>query len=243
LILRRIEMLNIEGLNSGYGTYRVLFDINMEIPKREITVVVGPNGAGKTTLINSIMGVATVFSGDISYEGRSIVGLPPHKLTRMGIACVPQMGNVFTELSVLENLRMAGYILEKEELGERIKEILDFFPVLKEFLHRKAGTLSGGERRMLAIAIGLIKNPKLLLLDEISTDLAPIIRNRVMEKIMELRDDLGITVLMVEQIAKKALEIGDNAYLLVSGEIRFRGKAEELLHHPKLARLYLGIKE
>ncbi|HDI53232.1 MAG TPA: ABC transporter ATP-binding protein [Candidatus Bathyarchaeota archaeon] len=236
-------MLNIEGLNSGYGTYRVLFDINMEIPKREITVVVGPNGAGKTTLINSIMGVATVFSGDISYEGRSIVGLPPHKLTRMGIACVPQMGNVFTELSVLENLRMAGYILEKEELGERIKEILDFFPVLKEFLHRKAGTLSGGERRMLAIAIGLIKNPKLLLLDEISTDLAPIIRNRVMEKIMELRDDLGITVLMVEQIAKKALEIGDNAYLLVSGEIRFRGKAEELLHHPKLARLYLGIKE
>ena len=236
-------MLNIEGLNSGYGTYRVLFDINMEIPKREITVVVGPNGAGKTTLINSIMGVATVFSGDISYEGQSIVGLPPHKLTRMGIACVPQMGNVFTELSVLENLRMAGYILEKEELGERIKEILDFFPVLKEFLHRKAGTLSGGERRMLAIAIGLIKNPKLLLLDEISTDLAPIIRNRVMEKIMELRDDLGITVLMVEQIAKKALEIGDNAYLLVSGEIRFRGKAEELLHHPKLARLYLGIKE
>jgi len=236
-------MLNVEGLNSGYGTYRVLFDIDMEIPKREITVVVGPNGAGKTTLINSIMGVATVFSGDISYEGRSIVGLPPHKLTRMGIACVPQMGNVFTDLSVLENLRMAGYILEKEELRERIEEILDFFPVLKKFLHRKAGTLSGGERRMLAIAIGLIKNPKLLLLDEISTDLAPIIRNRVMEKIMELRDDLGITILMVEQIAKKALEIGDNAYLLVSGEIRFRGKAEELLHHPKLARLYLGIKE
>jgi len=236
-------MLNVEGLNSGYGTYRVLFDIDMEIPKREITVVVGPNGAGKTTLINSIMGVATVFSGDISYEGRSIVGLPPHKLTRMGIACVPQMGNVFTDLSVLENLRMAGYILEKEELRERIEEILDLFPVLKKFLHRKAGTLSGGERRMLAIAIGLIKNPKLLLLDEISTDLAPIIRNRVMEKIMELRDDLGITILMVEQIAKKALEIGDNAYLLVSGEIRFRGKAEELLHHPKLARLYLGIKE
>jgi len=243
LLLKRVGMLSIEGLNSGYGTYRVLFDIDMEIPKREITVVVGPNGAGKTTLINSIMGVATVFSGDISYEGRSIVGLPPHKLTRMGIACVPQMGNIFTELSVLENLRMAGYILEKEELRERIGEILDFFPVLKEFLHRKAGTLSGGERRMLAIAIGLIKNPKLLLLDEISTDLAPIIRNRVMEKIMELRDDLGITVLMVEQIAKKALEIGDNAYLLVSGEIRFRGKAEELLHHPKLARLYLGIKE
>lgn len=243
MILRRVGMLNVKGLNSGYGTYRVLFDIDMEIPKREITVVVGPNGAGKTTLINSIMGVATVFSGDISYEGRSIVGLPPHKLTRMGIACVPQMGNVFTDLSVLENLRMAGYILEKEELRERIEEILDLFPVLKKFLHRKAGTLSGGERRMLAIAIGLIKNPKLLLLDEISTDLAPIIRNRVMEKIMELRDDLGITILMVEQIAKKALEIGDNAYLLVSGEIRFRGKAEELLHHPKLARLYLGIKE
>lgn len=236
-------MLNIKELNSGYGTYRVLFNIDMEVPKREITVVVGPNGAGKTTLLNSIMGIATIFSGDISYEGRSIVGIPPYKLTRMGIACVPQMGYVFTELSVLENLKMAGYILDKEELRERVEEILDFFPVLKKFLHRKAGTLSGGERRMLAIAIGLIKNPKLLLLDEISTDLAPIITKRVMEKIMELRDSLGITILMVEQMAKKALEIGDNAYLLVSGEIRFGGKAEELLHHPELARLYLGIKE
>jgi branched-chain amino acid transport system ATP-binding protein len=236
-------MLNIRELNSGYGRFRVLFNINMDIPKREITVIVGPNGAGKTTLINSIMGVATVFSGDIEYEGRSVVGLPPHRLTRMGIACVPQMGNVFTELSVLENLKMAGYILDKEELRGRIGEILEFFPILKEFIHRRAGTLSGGERRMLAIAIGLIKNPKLILLDEISTDLAPIIAKRVIERIMELRDELGITVLLVEQMAKKALEIGDNAYLLVSGEIRFQGRSEELLHHPELARLYLGIRE
>ena len=236
-------MLSIRNLYSGYGKLRVLFDINMEVPEKEITVVVGPNGAGKTTLLNSVMGIADVFSGQILFEGNDIVGTPTHKLARMGLSYVPQMGNVFAELSVLENLRMAGYMLPEDELKDRIGEVTDMFPVLEKFLHRKAGTLSGGERRMLAIAMGLMRKPKIMMLDEISTDLAPIIAKKVISKAQELRDRLKITVLLVEQMAKRALEIGDSAYLLVSGQIRFAGKAYELLHDPELARLYLGVKE
>ncbi len=236
-------MLSVKSLYSGYGKLRVLFDVNVEVPEKQITVVVGPNGAGKTTLLNSIMGIADVFSGDVLFEGKSILGIPTYKLARMGISYVPQMGNVFAELTVLENLRMAGYMLEEDELKDRLEEVTNMFPVLKKFIQRKAGTLSGGERRMLAIGMGLMRKPKVMLLDEMSTDLAPIIAKRVMEKVVELRDELGITILLVEQMAKRALEIGDSAYLLVSGQIRFAGKAEELLHHPELARLYLGIKE
>ncbi|RLI38556.1 ABC transporter ATP-binding protein [Candidatus Bathyarchaeota archaeon] len=236
-------MLSVRNLYSGYGKLRVLFDVSVEVPGKEITVVVGPNGAGKTTLLNSIMGIADVFAGQILFEGRDIVGTATHKLAKMGISYVPQMGNVFAELTVHENLRMAGYTLSEEELADRVEEVTAMFPVLKEFMHRRAGTLSGGERRMLAIAMGLMRKPKIMLLDEMSTDLAPIIAKRVLNKVVELRDELGITILLVEQMARRALEIGDSAYLLVSGQIRFSGEAEELLHHPELAKLYLGIKE
>jgi len=237
-----MEMLSVKNLHSGYGKLRVLHDINVEVPKKQITVVVGPNGAGKTTLLNSIVGLATIHSGDIIYEGRSITKIPTHKIAKIGISYIPQLGNVFANLLVRENLVMAGHILEKDELKDRMDEVLDIFPVLKKFLNRKAGTLSGGERRMLAIAMGLMRKPKLMLLDEVTTDLAPIIAKKVLENVEELRDQLGITVLLVEQMAKRALEIGDSAYLLVSGEIRFAGEAEELLTHPKLAKLYLGIR-
>lgn len=236
-------MLTIKNLYSGYGKLKVLFDINLEAPKGGITVVVGPNGAGKTTLLNSIMGIATVFSGDVTYKGNRIVGIPPYKVTQRGISYIPQMGNVFADLSVMENLRMAGYMLIKEELKDEISQVTDMFPILKNFIHRRAWTLSGGERRMLAIAMGLMRKPELMLLDELSTDLAPIIAKKVMDEVARLKDKLGITILLVEQMAKKALEIGDTAYLLVSGEIRFRGEANMLLHDPQLSKLYLGIKE
>lgn len=235
-------MLSVKNLYAGYGKFKVLFDINIEVPEKEITVVVGPNGAGKTTLLNSIAGLATIHSGDVIYEGKSITGLPSHKIARTGISLVPQMGNVFAELTVFENLRMAGYVLDRNELKDRIDEVLEIFPVLRDFIQRKAGTLSGGERRMLAIAMGLIRNPKLMLLDEVTMDLAPIIAKKVIQKVVELRDELGITILLVEQMAKRALEVGDGAYLLVSGTLKFSGKAEELLHHPELAKLYLGVR-
>ena len=235
-------MLRINNLYAGYDKLHILFDLNIEVPSKGITVIVGPNGAGKTTLLSSIMGIARVFSGEIIYEDLPINGVLTHNLARKGISYVPQMGNVFAELSVMDNLKMAGYMMTKEETKTKAASMTEIFPVLKKFIHRKAGTLSGGERRMLAIAMGLMKNPKLMLLDELSTDLAPIIAEKVMLEVARLRDELGITILMVEQMAQRALEVGDTAYLMVSGEVRFTGKANDLLHEPELCSMYLGIK-
>jgi len=235
-------VLKINNLNSGYGKLQILFDLNIDVPEKGITVVVGPNGAGKTTLLCSIMGIAKVFSGDIIVEDKSLEGETTHNLAKQGISYVPQMGNVFAELSVMDNLQMAGYLTPKAEANEKAESMTEIFPVLKKFIKRKAGTLSGGERRMLAIAMGLMKKPKLMLLDELSTDLAPIIAEKVMMEVARLRDELGITILMVEQMAQRALEIGDTAYLLVSGEVRYAGKADDLLNEPQLCSMYLGIK-
>lgn len=240
--MSEMPIIEVKNLNSGYGKLKVLFDINMAVEEGKLTVLVGPNGAGKTTLLNSIMNIATVFSGQVLFEGSDITRLSPNKIAKMGVAYVPQMGNIFSELTVKENLRIAGYLLEKHEVEDRISEVVDLFPVLKEFLERKAGTLSGGERRMLAIAMALMKKPKVLMLDEITTDLAPILVKKVLNKVVELRDNLGLTILLVEQTAKRALEIGDYAYLLVSGTMRFSGTGKELLEHPELARLYLGVR-
>lgn len=231
----------MKNLYSGYGKLKVLFDVNLTAEQRNIVAVVGPNGAGKTTLLNSILGLADVYSGQIIFEGQDITKLSPYKKARLGIAYVPQSGNVFSELTVYENLLLAGYQLDKSEVKDRIDEVLDIFPKLKEMLHRRAGTLSGGERRMLAIGMGLMKKPKILLLDEITTDLAPIIVKTVLNKVVELRDRLKITIVLVEQYAKRALEISDKAYLLVSGRIRFEGKPEELLKNEELVKLYLGL--
>ncbi len=238
-----MAMLEVEGLNSGYGKLRVLFDINFRAKEREITVIVGPNGAGKTTLLNSIAGLATIFDGKIKFNGKDITGLPPHKIAKEGVSYLLQMGNIVSGLTVRENLMIAGYLLPKEEIPDRIEEVLDIFPRLKEFLHRKAGTLSGGERRMLAIGMALMRRPKILLLDEMTTDLAPILVKMVLDKVVELRDEYKQTIVLVEQNAKRALEIGDYAYLLVSGTMRYEGEPEELLHHPQFSKLYLGIKE
>ncbi len=234
-------MLQTVNLYSGYGKLRVLFDINFRAKEKEITVVVGPNGAGKTTLLNSICGIATIHSGKVVFEGKEITKLPAHKVAKLGIAYLPQLGNVFADLTVEENLKIAGYLLDKREVKDRMDEVLDLFPKLREFLKRKAGTLSGGERRMLAIAMALMRRPKILLLDEMTTDLAPILVKKVLEKVVELRDRMGLTIILVEQHAKRALEIGDWAYLLVSGTIRFEGKPDDLMEHPQFAKLYLGI--
>jgi branched-chain amino acid transport system ATP-binding protein len=236
-------VLSVKNLNSGYDKFCVLYDVNVEVPEKQISVVVGPNGAGKTTLLNSISGLATITGGEIIYKGENITGIPSYVTPKIGISMVPQSGNVFADLTVMENLTMAGYTLDSEEANEQAVEVLEFFPALKDFVARKAGTLSGGERRMLAIGMGLVRKPKLMLLDEVSMDLAPILAKRVIAKVAELRDEFGLTILLVEQMAKAALEIGDNAYLLTSGEMRFSGDAKDLLKNPELGELYLGIKK
>ncbi|MEM0000728.1 MAG: ABC transporter ATP-binding protein [Desulfurococcaceae archaeon] len=233
--------LEVKDLSSGYGKLKVLFNINFSATPESIVAVVGPNGAGKTTLLNSIYGFTDIYSGQVLFEGVDITNLSPYKRARLGLAYVPQTGNIFSDLTVYENLVLAGYQLPREDVKDRVDEVLNIFPKLKELIHRRAGTLSGGERRMLAIAIGLMKKPKVLLLDEITTDLAPIIVKSVLNKIVELRNNLKITVVLVEQYAKRALEISDRAYLLVSGRIRFEGKPDDLLKNEELVKIYLGL--
>ncbi|MEM2590545.1 MAG: ATP-binding cassette domain-containing protein, partial [Zestosphaera sp.] len=178
---------------------------------------------------------------EIVFEGKLITKLPQHSIARLGIAYVPQIGNIFANLTVEENLRIAGYLLPEEEIKDRFEEIYNVFPVLSNFRHRRAGTLSGGERRMLAIGMALMRKPKILLLDEITTDLAPIYVKKVLDKVLELRDSLGLPIILVEQYAVRALQIADKAYLLVSGSVRYEGNPQELLKHPEFSKLYLGV--
>ncbi len=235
-----LPMLEVKNLYSGYGKIRVLFGINFVADEGKITAVVGPNGAGKTTLLNSIYGIADIYDGKILFDGTDITGLKPYIIAKMGIGYVPQINNIFSELTVEENLRIAVRGVSKEEFSDRADEVLEFFPKLRELLHRKAGTLSGGERRMLAIAMALMRRPRMLLLDEVTTDLAPIIVKRLLEKIVELRDKMKMTIVMVEQYARRALEICDKAYLVASGQIKFEGDPKQLLQQQELISLYLG---
>lgn len=236
-------MLSVTNLNSGYGKLHVLFDISLECEKSEIVSVIGPNGSGKTTLLNSIFGLADIFSGSIIFDGRKLNNMPPHEISKVGIAYLPQMNNIFADLSVKENLLMAGYSLNsKKELKDAMEEVLSVFPALEPFLSRKAGTLSGGERQMLAIAMTLMRKPRLIMLDEPLSGLAPVICQKILEKILDLRDKLGVGIILVEQNAKKALSVSDRTYLVVSGKNVFSGKPDELLSAGELVELYLGLK-
>jgi len=236
-------MLEVEGINAGYGKLQVLFDINAEVKDKDITVLVGPNGSGKSTLLKTIMGITQVYSGKLLFNGKNILGLPPHAVTKLGIAYLPQVDNVFANLKVRENLLMAGYVLGKEEAKERAIEVLEDFPVLNDYMGRRAGMLSGGERQMLAMAMAMMRRPQIMLFDEPTGSLAPKMAHEVFDKILKLRDNYGMTILLAEQNARRALEHGDQAILLVSGKIMYEGNSQELLKHPELGKVYLGIKK
>ncbi len=235
-------MLSIDGINSGYGRLHVLFDIKAAVGDKEITVLVGPNGSGKSTLLKTVMGITRIYSGEILLNGDNIVGLPPHEVTKLGIAYLPQVDNVFASLSVRENLIMAGYIMGKNKAKERTKEVLEDFPVLNQYMDRRAETLSGGERQMLAMGMSMMRMPQIMLFDEPTASLAPKIAVEVLEKIQYLRDNYSVTVVLAEQNARRALELGDHAILLVSGRVMYDGDSNELLNHEELGKVYLGVK-
>ncbi|MGC9010007.1 MAG: ABC transporter ATP-binding protein [Sulfolobales archaeon] len=236
-------MLTINKLNSGYGKLHVLYDLSLEVKNREIVAVLGPNGAGKTTLLNSIFGLADIYSGEILFEKENLVGKPPHIISRRGIAYVFQLMNIFPNLTVEENLRLAAKFTKgsKEEILSRLERIYDLFPILRERKRQLAGTLSGGERQMLAISLGLVRDAKLLLLDEPLAGLAVKYVDFLIKKFDELRRDLGISILLVEQNVRKALEIADRVYVLVSGRIIFEGSSKDLLREEEIMRMYLGV--
>ena len=236
-----MALLEVKALNAGYGRFHILFDLDFKVEKQEILIIVGPNGSGKSTTLKAIFGIAKVYSGNIIYNERDITRLPPHAKARIGLAYLPQTDNIFAELTVEENLRMAGYTLPPALVEERMENVLESFPFLKSKLKDKAKSLSGGQRQLLAMAMTLIREPDLIMFDEPTAGLAPIAAKEVVDKIIWLREELGKTIILVEQNAKLGLEIGDNALLLVSGRIAFYGKAQELLENKDLGRLYLGL--
>ncbi len=236
-------MILTENLNAGYKEVQVLFDINSKIEKGGITSIVGPNGSGKSTLLKSIFGLTNIYSGKVVYKDEDITKVPAHNRAKIGIAYLPQVDNVFTNLTVEENLKIAGYTLENHEYEERKEIALSAFPELNDFLNRKAGTLSGGERQFLAISTALIRKAEVLMLDEPTAQLSPKFADIIFDKILDLRDDFKLTIALVEQNVRRALEISENAYLLVSGRVAFEGKANELLEHEKFEKLCMGIVE
>jgi branched-chain amino acid transport system ATP-binding protein len=237
-----VPILQIENISAGYGKAQVLFEVSLNVQENRITVVVGPNGSGKSTLLKTIMGLTKVYSGSVRFDGSDITSKRTHKIAKLGIAYLPQVENVFIDLNVGENLLMASHMLSAEEYDARRQMMLDMFPVLKEFIGRKARTLSGGERQMLSMAMALMKKPRLLMLDEPTGNLSPKLATQVFDRIVELRDKLNLTVMMVEQNARRALEVGDEALLMVNGKTAFRGPSKDLLMDPELGKLYLGVK-
>jgi branched-chain amino acid transport system ATP-binding protein len=234
-------LLNVQNVFAGYGKLQILNGVTLDAKPGEVTVIVGPNGSGKSTLLKTIAGLTTVYEGTIELDKHEITGLASHKIARSGIAYLPQTDNVFTNLTVTENLRLAAYTIDAESYGTRLTRIFQIFPQLSAYTKSKAVNLSGGERQMLAMALALIREPNVIMFDEPTANLAPKIATQVLNIISSLAKEIGLTILLAEQNAKRALEIGNAAYLLVGGKNAFTGTARELLEHKELGRLYLGV--
>ncbi len=232
----------MNNVSAGYGKLQILSNVSMEASDKHVTVIVGPNGSGKSTLLKTIAGLTSIYSGNVELDDNKISGLAPHVLAKRGIAYLPQTESVFTQLTVGENFRMAGYTVTKQEYEDSLEKGYKMFPQLSNYVKTKVQNLSGGERQMVAMTMALLRNPKVIMLDEPTANLSPKLAGEVLKNVESLAYDLGKTVLLVEQNAKKALEIGDNAYLLVGGKNVFQGSAEELLNHRELSQMYLGVK-
>ena len=231
-------LLVTEDLVAGYvREVDILNGVSFNVREGEIATVIGPNGAGKSTLIKTIFGLLRPREGDVTLRGESLVGLEPHSITRRGMSYVPQLDNVFPSLTVEENLEMGS--LERARTRDRIGEMYELFPRLGERRTQAAGTMSGGERQMLAMARALMPAPHVLLLDEPSAGLAPAFVEAIFEKVEEI-NRAGVTVVMVEQNARRALGMSDRGYVLDLGQNRFQGAGRDLLEDPKVTELYLG---
>lgn len=233
-----MPLLKVEGITGGYGGMEVLRDVSIEVGQGEIVSIIGPNGAGKSTVMKTVFGLLKPWKGSITFEGRPIAGLSPDRIVREGLCYVPQVENVFPSLTVEENLEMGAYLL-KGSLQQRKQRIFDMFPRLAERRRQRAGKMSGGERQMVAMGRALMLDPRLLLLDEPSAGLAPLMVDSIFETVKTI-NDAGVAILMVEQNARKSLELADRGYVLATGTNQVEGSGTELLANPDIARLYLG---
>jgi branched-chain amino acid transport system ATP-binding protein len=238
-------MLRVEKLAAGYGAIRALHGVSLSVSAGELVAVIGANGAGKTTLLRAVTGLNRVESGSVHFDGSDIANLPPDRIVGLGVAHIPQGKQLFPTLSVEQNLRLGAYLRIRNgargpELARDIEELVTIFPVLGARLGQMAGTLSGGEQGMLAIARALMSRPKMLLLDEPSLGLAPKMVERIFDALVRLRAERGVGILLVEQNAAGALAIASRAYVLRLGEVLLAGEAQALSSDPEVLRLYLG---
>lgn len=234
-------LLSASGLCASYGPVQVLFDVDFEVSKGSVTTLIGANGAGKTTIMKSLAGLVAPSDGEIRFEGRDITQVPSHDRVNSGLCLIPEGRLVFPGMSVEQNLRL-GAIAPAARAGhnQMLAEVFDRFPRLKERRSQAAGLMSGGEQQMLALGRGLMARPHLILMDEPTLGLAPVMVKQVFKTIVELRD-AGFTILLAEQNAKVALELADRAYLLDNGRVALSGPGSELLNSPDVRRAYLGM--
>lgn len=233
-----MSLLQVEGVQVGYQEMDILHGVNLSLEEGQIVSVIGPNGAGKSTLLKTIFGLLQPRNGKISFKGEDITGLKPEKIVHKGISYVPQVENVFPNLSVQENLEMGAFI-RSDDFSHKYKEIYELFPVLEEKRKQKVGHLSGGQRQMVAMGRALMLDPEIILLDEPSAGLAPLLVSNIFEMIKEINSN-GISIIIVEQNAKKALEMADHGYVLAMGENVLDDTGAALLANEDIGRLYLG---
>ena len=234
-------MLELRSVDAGYGTFQALFGVSLEVEAGEAVGVIGPNGAGKTTLMRVISGLIRPRAGTISMQGTDVLKTPEHRIVSLGIAHVPENRRLFPRLTVEDNLKMGAFMPEaRARYAERLAFVFDLFPRMKERRNQLAGTMSGGEQQMCAIGRALMSDPKLLLLDEPSAGLAPVVVQQVFELVKRIRSG-GLTVLIVEQNVQQVLRVVDRAYLLEAGSIRASGASSEMLANDTIRQAYLGV--
>jgi branched-chain amino acid transport system ATP-binding protein len=234
-------LLSLANVSAGYGSFRALFDVSLEVESGEAVGVIGPNGAGKTTLMRVISGLLPMRGGAMALDGRAVGGLPAHRMVEQGIAHVPENRRLFPRLSVEDNLRIGAFIPQaRAHYAEQLERVYALFPRLQDRRTQIAGTLSGGEQQMCAIGRALMSRPKLLLMDEPSAGLAPLVVAQVFELVRKVRAD-GLTVLIVEQNVQQVLEVVDRAYLLEVGSVKLAGAASELMGNDVIRKSYMGL--
>lgn len=234
-------MLEVQNVKSGYGKALIIHGISIEVNKGELVTVIGPNGSGKSTLLKTIAGLLKTYEGDIFFNNKKITNYDTSELAKLGLGYVPQLENVFPNLSIIENIEM-GFLMNpnRKSFQKNLSRVYKIFPILEERQKEKAKKLSGGERQMLALARALMSDPKMLLLDEPTAALSPVLVNQILEIVDLIKNDEKIPILLVEQNAKKSLAISDRAYILTSGQVYKEGSAQELLKDEDVGKAFLG---
>lgn len=234
-----MALLEVKNVTAGYGDTEILRDVSIEVADGEMVTIIGPNGAGKSTVMKTIFGLLHPRTGSVHFNGEDISALQPYEIVERGMCYVPQVSNVFTDLTVSENLEMGAFLAKSADIEARKESIYEYFPRLKERRHQRAGKMSGGERQMVAMGSALMLNPKLVLMDEPSAGLSPKMVGVIFEQIKKI-NEAGPAILIVEQNAQLSLQMSDRGYVLASGENRFEGTGQGLLNDPEVGRLYLG---